>query len=969
MSTITPIQFLQALYPEPVTPGQLVLWTKSRRRGHTCSHWTLNLDEAARRGMRLRKSQDVYFGVALQDQKKAIAIARQRRPRASKTSSRGSEPSATLLPALWADLDIAGPGHRRNDLPPDRDAALGLLAAVSQQPSILVDTGGGYHAYWLLRRPLLLATEADRNAAKGLVGKLQNALRSAAAERGWWVDPTANLAQVMRLPETVNHKTTPGRKVTVEQFPLPHRLDESRYRRRDFDDLPAPPAGYDSACELLHDLEQGAAAPSLAAGPPAEFRPVYEGCSWIRHCYTDRVRLPEPEWFAVLTIVGRCREGGADGRRLAHSISRDHSGYTVAGTDAKLDNAMRSPGPRTCRQIATQLGAHAEHCSHCPNAGRIKSPIVLGRRNLGRGRRPSLPVGQRGRDSAPGDGANPQPRPAGGEPSAAQRPEILINTDEHRVNDQVLAALIAGEPDLFQRAGLLVQVMRPDQPPGGRRAEAPLKPAIVKPVAEARLREIAARSCAFVKPGATGPRPAHPPRWAMRALLGRGTWPGLPVLEGVVESPVLRADGSVLQQPGYDAASGLLYLPGTDFEPVPESPSRRQLDTALTDLQQVVCDFPFRNEAHLSAWLSSMLTPLARPAFQGPSPLNLIDANVRGSGKSLLADVVSTLLTGSSAPRMSYSQDEDEIRKQITGLALQATRLVLIDNVSGVFGSPTLDRALTAETWRDRLLGGNEQVSVPLEVTWYATGNNIALRGDTPRRCLHIRLESPRQHPEHRTDFRHPRLLAWLLRQRRRLLPAALTLLRAYAAAGAPAQGLAGWGSFDGWSDRVRSTLVWLGLPDPADTREGLAAASSAEGAMLRDLVDGLGELLETLGGSAASRDILAALARRPDRFATLRTALAELGCGSEGDHLPTPSQLSAQLGALRGRFAGGACIEQGPRSYKGVCWQVRNHRAVSRAGADAPADAAHRRTARRAPPPFESPGAETSEEEADASS
>ncbi len=59
---------------------------------------------------------------------------------------------------------------------------------------------------------------------------------------------------------------------------------------------------------------------------------------------------------------------------------------------------------------------------------------------------------------------------------------------------------------------------------------------------------------------------------------------------------------------------------------------------------------------------------------------------------------------------------------------------MLIDNVSGSLGSPTLDRALTAETWRDRLLGGNEQVSVPLEVTWLATGNNLRLTGDTPRR-------------------------------------------------------------------------------------------------------------------------------------------------------------------------------------------------------------------------------------------
>ena len=39
--------------------------------------------------------------------------------------------------------------------------------------------------------------------------------------------------------------------------------------------------------------------------------------------------------------------------------------------------------------------------------------------------------------------------------------EILVNTREHEVNDQALAALAAREPNLFERAGVLVQVIRP----------------------------------------------------------------------------------------------------------------------------------------------------------------------------------------------------------------------------------------------------------------------------------------------------------------------------------------------------------------------------------------------------------------------------------------------------------------------------------------------------------------------------
>ncbi len=156
MSQVTPIQFLTALYGEPLGPGSLVIWTNSRRSGKKESLWTSSLDQAARLGTRWRQSREVYFGVALQDQDAAVEIARRRSPRATARWVRGSADSAILVPALWADLDVAGPGHSAKNLPPDRDAALGLLGAVPKPPSILVDTGGDSHLYLLLRRPLVL---------------------------------------------------------------------------------------------------------------------------------------------------------------------------------------------------------------------------------------------------------------------------------------------------------------------------------------------------------------------------------------------------------------------------------------------------------------------------------------------------------------------------------------------------------------------------------------------------------------------------------------------------------------------------------------------------------------------------------------------------------------------------------------------------------------------------------------------
>jgi putative DNA primase/helicase len=52
---------------------------------------------------------------------------------------------------------------------------------------------------------------------------------------------------------------------------------------------------------------------------------------------------------------------------------------------------------------------------------------------------------------------------------------------------------------------------------------------------------------------------------------------------------------------------------------------------------------------------------------------------------------------------------------------------------------------------------------------------------------------------------------------RGRYVAAILTIAKAYLAAGKPGR-LPPLGSYDGWSDLVRSAIVWLGRADPVDT-------------------------------------------------------------------------------------------------------------------------------------------------------
>jgi hypothetical protein len=400
------------------------------------------------------------------------------------------------------------------------------------------------------------------------------------------------------------------------------------------------------------------------------------------------------------------------------------------------------------------------------------------------------------------------------------RPAISITTDEHLVNDEAVAAL-ARDASLYQRGGLLVRIVRDVSPAakGVRRAFAPR----IESLPPALLRERLAANARWLSPretnGGTEERPSRPPAWCVAAVHARADWPSIRHLEAVVDYPFLRPDGSLLDREGYDPETGLLLEPTGRLAVVPACPTLKDALAAGDALLEVVSDFPFESPVHRAAWLAALLTPLARFAFTGPAPLFLVDANVRGAGKGLLLDCISRIVTGEPFTIAAYTSDEDELRKRITSLALAGDRLVLFDNLEGRFGNAVLDAALTGTAWKDRVLGVNRMAEAPLYMTWYATGNNVAVAADTARRICHCRLESPEERPEERSEFRHPDLLEWVGANRGQLLAAALTILRAYCAAGRPDKGLSPWGSFEGWSRLVRSAVVWVELPDLGETR------------------------------------------------------------------------------------------------------------------------------------------------------
>lgn len=493
-----------------------------------------------------------------------------------------------------------------------------------------------------------------------------------------------------------------------------------------------------------------------------------------------------------------------------------------------------------------------------------------------------------------------------------ERPEIEVTPEEHEVNDLAIKAL-ARDSTLFHRGGSLVHILHDYAEKTVRGISRPANAARIAVVREASLRERLSGVARFVKRKRSEEGEElvqiHPPAFCISAVAARGYWPGIRPLEGILSSPTLRPDGTVLQTPGYDILTGLFYEPLGLHGEVLIAPTINDANVACKALLEVIVDFPFAKPPHRSAWIALVLTSLARHAFQGPSPLFLFDANIRATGKTLLADAASLIVTGRPIARMSHPRDDDEMRKRITAIVLGGDQIVLIDNIPGELSSASLDAALTGAVWKDRILGRSEIVEMPLVTTWAATGNNVVLGADTSRRVCHIRLDSKLENPEEREDFRHRELLRWIRQERPRLLAAALTILAAYCEAGRPDQKLKTWGSFEGWSGLVRQAIVWAGLPDPGETREELTRSSDREAAGLRALLQGWQEMdQEGVGITAAN--LIKRLEREPDQYELLRSAVLEL-CPTGSGKLPSPRSLGNKLRHLRGRVVGGRALDK----------------------------------------------------------
>jgi len=211
--------FFDELYGDLIGPEAcMVMWSPAKGVDTT---WATSTAQAASTAIDRSLKLDSYFQPCLHSKDLVIEVvdkiiaSGERTPRAI-GAHRGFHESAVVMPGVWADIDTQQGSHQNPEgMPPTTRGAIMALAGGGAQPSLIVDTGGGVHAYWLFDEPMLLESDEQRDAMRDLNYRWQQGyVRGLLEAEGWTkLDSTHDLTRVLRVPGTKNRKYAPPREV------------------------------------------------------------------------------------------------------------------------------------------------------------------------------------------------------------------------------------------------------------------------------------------------------------------------------------------------------------------------------------------------------------------------------------------------------------------------------------------------------------------------------------------------------------------------------------------------------------------------------------------------------------------------------------------------------------------------------------------------------------------------------------
>jgi putative DNA primase/helicase len=319
-------------------------------------------------------------------------------------------------------------------------------------------------------------------------------------------------------------------------------------------------------------------------------------------------------------------------------------------------------------------------------------------------------------------------------------------------------------------------------------------------------------------------RRIDPPDRLVQRLLEAGHW-AFPSAVGIINSPTMRPDGSILAEPGYDAKTKLWYKPssGVGLPPISDEPSRQEAEVGLRLINELLDEFPFKGEdreqrtsVSRSVALAAIMTTVIRACFRVCPIFGFIAPEPR-TGKTYLVRLIAAVSTGHEPVHTAGSQKYEEMEKRIETAALLGRQILSLNNLPNgmLLESEALAQLSSEAVMNIRKLGRHEEgVCDCSATTVLMNGNNISIRADLVPRTPICHLDAKMERPETRSFKDDP--TERVRGDRGAYLAAVFTIVRAFRTAGSPRpKEMHAVAGYDDWSKCVQQPLIWLGMEDP----------------------------------------------------------------------------------------------------------------------------------------------------------
>jgi len=419
----------------------------------------------------------------------------------------------------------------------------------------------------------------------------------------------------------------------------------------------------------------------------------------------------------------------------------------------------------------------------------------------------------------------------------------------------------------------------------------------IRKVTWGRLQMMVHEQSAIVLPTDDGPKRIALPRGFCSAYLSNGEWSPIPRLTGISSAPTLRRDGTICATPGYDPSTGIYFALDGEWHEVSESEPGTLADALLRPFREV----PFASRRDRAVHLAALLTAVLRPMLR-LAPGFAYSATAYGTGKTMLAKCCGILSLGHRPPLITCPQEGAEFEKRLDSALYAGDPILIIDNVNAPLEGDKLCAMLTSEAVNVRVLCSTNSTRLTTRTLVLATGNNLALGPDMPRRMVVCHIDAGLENPQAREFDFHPE--DEMLRDRRRMVMLALRLMQV-----APRGRAKTVGSFEDWSIVQDAVLAATGIDPGEGLKEPDAMSTDVE-----DWADILRHWDEHSLGNLRTRDIA--------RACDMRTPLGELcdllDCGAKS------KRIAKRFSKWQNRIAGGRrlIIAQSDDS-RGHVWRV----------------------------------------------